>query len=178
MQRGKFYLGCLAVLGMIYGLPVRLGVVLGESMAPTFHSGQIYLLERRYHRRHAPVRNEVIVFKRNGVRYVKRVAAVAGDRIYVNRSLDQGTDEVVFASEVERLNRIARKWPGFRGLRPVARTVPPGHCYVLGDHLANSEDSRTLGFIPHAEIEGRVLFTTPKASVVQQLAVIQAQKTL
>lgn len=178
MRRGKQYLGCLLALGLIYGLPIRFGVVLGESMAPTLHNGQFYLLDRSYYRRHQPSRNEVLVFKRNGVRYVKRVAAVAGDRIFVNRNRDLAKDEVIFAGEVDRLNTIARKWPQFRSIKPVTRTVPEGHCYVLGDHLSCSEDSRDLGFIPVEQIEGRVLFTTPAHSVVQQLAVVVGPKTL
>lgn len=178
MQRWKLYLGCLVVLGLIYGLPVRFGVVLGESMAPTFHSGQVYLLDRGYYRHHAPARNEVLVFKRNGVRYVKRVAAVAGDKIYVSRNQDLAKDEVIFTGEIDRLRAISRKWPHFRSLKPVVRTVPDGYCYVLGDHLNCSEDSRELGFIPVEAIEGRVLFTTPTSSVVTQLAVVAGPKTL
>ena len=178
MQRGKLYLGCLMVLGLIYGLPVRFGVVLGESMAPTFHNGQIYILDRGYYRRHTPSPNDVLVFKRNGIRYVKRVAAVAGDQIYVSRNQDVARDELVYSGEVDRLKTMARKWPKFRFLKPVARKVPDGYCYVLGDHLSCSEDSRELGFIPLDAIEGRVLFTTPANSVVTQLAVVSGPKTL
>lgn len=36
-------------------------------------------------------------------------------------------------------------------------TVPPGHCFVLGDNRWNASDSRYIGFIPMKDVKGTVL---------------------
>ena len=63
----------------------------------------------------------------------KRVAAVAGDRIDINKN-------------------------DFRSAGPRLAEVPPGHCWLLGDNAANSLDSRKYGFVSEGLIRGRVLY--------------------
>ena len=88
--------------------------------------------------------------------YIKRVIAVAGDRLSINakgsilindRSIDEPYVEYFCESKVV---------PNL--CRPVTTTVPKGHVFVLGDNRANSWDSRFWpagGFLPEKEIIGK-----------------------
>lgn len=98
--------------------------VVGDSMAPTFRSGQRVLARRRT-RRGGPLRRaEVAVFRPptavvdgDVVLRVKRIAAIAGDPI------PGSTDR-----------------------------VPAAMVYVLGDNRKHSEDSRGFGCVAEAAI--------------------------
>src|SRR4051794_32391026 len=65
------------IAGLGARLSPRMLVVQGQSMAPTLRTGSIHLLGPAG----TPRRGEIVVFGRAGRRYVKRVVAVAGDRV-------------------------------------------------------------------------------------------------
>ena len=88
--------------------------------------------------------------------YIKRVIAVAGDRLSINikgsilindRSIDE--PYVEYFCENKAAPNLCR---------PLTTTVPKGHVFVLGDNRANSWDSRFWpagGFLPEKEIIGK-----------------------
>src|ERR1043165_8451972 len=57
-------------------------VVVGQSMYPTLPSGRVIWVDRLYYKLHHPERGEVIVFRRDGYTYVKRVCRAGGEPVY------------------------------------------------------------------------------------------------
>jgi signal peptidase I len=140
----------------LYALsPYRVGVVNGESMAPTYHTGSVYLL-RRGTTTADYQDGDVVVFRRNGQNYIKRVLAVAGESFYVEPRDTQLTDESLVPDWQLGWLRACAKNPRI-DLRITPRRVPPGSLYVVGDHLELSEDSRSFGYIPVADVVGKVI---------------------
>lgn len=98
-------------------------IVRGPSMLPTYHDGDQLIARRR--RWAVPRRGDVVVFRN------PRPAGVPG------------------SSEGPLL--IKRVGAGPHEAAPAgmsANRVPAGHLVMLGDNLAQSLDSRHLGFIP------------------------------
>ena len=104
--------------------------------------------------RKAPARGEIVVFDSpvDGVRLIKRVVAVAGDRVTlqggrlaINGVPLAGRDEPdveQFETHVARLNLAHGGGPDIDDL-----VVPDGKVLVLGDHRGNSLDGRMYGFV-------------------------------
>lgn len=98
-----------------------------------------------------------MVFERNGVTYVKRIAAVEGDPFLLLK-FRQGGEELPLRNwEAEKLSRCFSKLIRPAG-RLVRRRLPAGCCYVLSDRMAWSEDSRHFGPIALDQIRGKLLF--------------------
>jgi signal peptidase I len=157
-------IACGAVLlsGLYLLSPYRIGIVCGESMSPTLTNGQPILIDRSAYRNHPPQRGDVVIFVRNGVTYIKRVAAVEGDRFTVLR-FHSGGDLPLEPDQARSLKKCMNSVippPG----RVVVRRMPVGCCYVLGDQQQLSEDSRQFGPVLVEEIRGKLLFAPPHKS--------------
>jgi len=149
---GALLFGCLYLMS-----PYRFGVVWGDSMTPSMQSGLPFLIDRLAYRHAAPRRGDVVVFVREGVTYIKRVAAVEGDRFHLLMYNQGGDDRPLHGWEASKLQRCFQT-----GIRPAARLVqrkiPRNCCYVLGDHTMNSIDSRQFGPVTLDQIQGKILF--------------------
>jgi signal peptidase I len=120
-------------------------------------SGRPFLIDRFAYRNTAPRRGDVVVFVRAGNTYMKRVAAVEGDRFQLLKYHPDGDERPLQAWEAEKLRRCAKSSIPLLA-RVVHRRVPGGCCYVLGDHMQLSEDSRKFGPITLDQIRGKILF--------------------
>lgn len=167
-QRAAIYIGAV-LLGLAYlAQPLRVCIIHGNSMDPTLRDGQPYLLDTQAYAHAAPLRGEVVVFRRQGITYIKRVIAVGGDQLLLQKFKNEGWDEMVTQDELPRYRRLlaSAHTRGWVRLRPL--TIPAGTVYVVGDEQGTSQDSRTYGPVPVDCILGRV--PAPAAPPTSRLA--------
>jgi signal peptidase I len=127
-------------------------VVVGRSMAPTLTPGKVVWVDRTYYKLHRPERGEVVVFKEDGITYIKRVYRGPGEKFYYVSSGPEWMGPVRDRC-VSRMLRACKRIHGGYSLNEVQ--VPGDSVFVLGDNLLVSEDSRQLGPIPIRNIIGR-----------------------
>ncbi len=107
-----------------------------------------------------PARGEIVIFDspEDGTRLIKRIVAVAGDRVELRsgrlsidgRSLASSAEVEHFGERSAELNLGYGGGPDFGPVR-----VPAGKVLVIGDSRGNSRDSRIFGFVPADEIYAR-----------------------
>ncbi len=94
------------------------------------------------------------VLEINQKSYIKRIIAIAGDKVkiengevFVNgEKLEESYLEEGIKTEVSKSN-LSEEF-----------TVPEGSVFVLGDNRKSSKDSREFGCIPVSKIKGKVVF--------------------
>lgn len=172
LRAGAYGLALLS--GTAVGLsPFRMSVVCGDSMSPSLNNGNLCVLDRRFPRQ-ALRRGDVVVFRAQGTAYVKRILATEGDTVYLMKERiagqDEDGDDLVMDWQLPRLQRIVRQAPWKESFKMVARRVPKGYCYVVGDNMEVSVDSREFGPVPLQAIQGKVLFAPPPQPDLDHIA--------
>ncbi len=119
-------------------------------MTPTLHSGDRLLLTKSYPN---PIRDDIVVVHfrdRTGREHdvVKRVIGLPGDTIqvkndvaWVNGSIEPSHRGIIDPSTPESFPPVK---------------VPAGQIYIMGDNRIVSLDSRYLGTVPIADVQGKV----------------------
>lgn len=175
----KEALPLLVMLGLLAAARDTLAnhyVVPSGSMQPTLEPGDRVVVDMRAYGLRVPFtgrtviaagvpqRGEVAVFDSpaDGVRLIKRVVAVAGDRVDVHdghlsingQPLQRGSD-----ADAEQFGtRTAQLLLDMGGGPDVdALVVPPGKLLVMGDHRGNSFDGRFFGFVDADKVYGKAV---------------------
>jgi len=111
-----------------------------------------------------PARGEIVVFDSpvDGTRLIKRVAAVAGDRVSLRNGHlvvngqaladAAGSDIERFGSREALVNLDHGGGPDIDDL-----VIPRGQVLVLGDHRGNSFDGRMYGLVPVGAFYGKAV---------------------
>ena len=142
----------VALLGLFgFAFTIHPSQVSGFSMEPRIDSGEYVVINTLAYRFGQPHRGDIIAFRHERSAeavYLKRVIAVAGDRVGVER----GT---VYLNGV----LLDEPYVRFRDTRSTPTvTVPERAYFVLGDNRANSDDSRVWGFVSAGDVIGRAMF--------------------
>jgi len=124
------------------------------SMANTIRAGDFLLVDKLVYRLRSPRRGDVIVFAApdagGGLRYVKRIAGLPGDTLRMREGVLSVDGRDVLPPPTAKVQ--GGPPPDFG---PVG--VPAGSCFVLGDNLEESLDSRAWGFVPIPSVTGRAM---------------------
>jgi signal peptidase I len=131
-----------------------------QSMEHTLEPDQYVLVDKLTPRLDTYKRGDIVVFtppaeweQEDGTPFIKRVIGVGGDKIEVKDGdvLVNGTalvEPYLFADALgdppEPTVAAQESW-----------TVPEGDLFLMGDHRANSADSRAFGPVPVSQIIGR-----------------------
>jgi signal peptidase I len=133
------------------------------SMERTLEPGQYVLVDKLTPRWDAYKRGDIVVLHPPsgwedgaGTPFIKRVIGLAGDRIEL-------TDDGVVVVNGTPLDEGAYTYrddadatePTIPQGNSSAWTVPAGELFVMGDHRAQSADSRSFGPIPVTDVVGR-----------------------
>lgn len=154
----------LSIFLVVYLFFMQPHQVNGQSMVPTFQSGEYVLTDKVSYRLGEPKRGEVIVFhappeancpEGTGCDFIKRILAVPGETItlkdstfYVN---GQPVNEPYIPEEFQTL-------PGPYMNRVSTVTLGSDEYFAVGDNRPYSNDSRTWGPITRKDIVGRAFF--------------------
>ncbi len=125
----------------------------GTSMMPTLADQERVFINKFVYKLEPVERGDVVVFRypRDTTKsYIKRVIAIAGDRVKI-------VDGVVFVNG----RRIDESYvpEEYEDVRSYQEMVVPPHAYfVLGDHRNLSNDSRDFGPVDVSLIYGKAVF--------------------
>ena len=152
LTRGFFVrLSVLAAATWLVGMYwLRPMVVDGESMEPTYAAHGFNVCVLTAYRSRPPERGDVVVLKYGGTRYMllKRVLAFEGETV----SFSNGAC-VVDGRPLDEPYVVKNS-----GWTVPARTVRPGHVYVMGDNRSVPFENHVGGEISLARVAGRPLW--------------------
>src|ERR1017187_1418336 len=125
----------------------------GTSMMPTLEDQERVFINKFVYRLEPIERGDVVVFRYprdTSKSYIKRVIAVAGDRVKIDDGLVYVNDRQIAEAYVPQMYEDLRSYP--------ETVVPPHSYFVMGDHRNLSNDSRDFGPVDETYIYGKAVF--------------------
>jgi len=143
-------LGLAAFIILFLYQPVK---VEGTSMAPGLEDQERIFINKFVYSWEPIERGDIVVFRypRDPSKsYIKRVIAVAGDRVRIEKGRVYVNGESQWEDYVPPVYSDPNSYP--------ESVVPAGSYFVLGDHRNMSNDSREFGPVEQKYIYGKAVF--------------------
>lgn len=146
------------VLAIVIVVPIRLFVaqpfvVEGESMYPTFDSGDYLIVDQLTYRFREPERGEVVVFRYPNdekVFYIKRIIGLPGETVHIKEGVTSVTKADGTTLTLDESYVVTED-----ATYTLDRSLGEGQYFVMGDNRPKSSDSRTWGALPEHDLMGR-----------------------
>jgi signal peptidase I len=125
----------------------------GTSMLPGLEDQERIFINKFVYRWEAITRGDIVVFRYprdTSKSYIKRVIAVSGDRVVIDRG------RVYVNGKLLKETYVPAAYIDFRSYPEIV--VPEGEFFVLGDHRSMSNDSRDFGPVDDSYISGKAVF--------------------
>src|SRR3954469_5275557 len=125
----------------------------GTSMLPGLQDQERIFINKFVYRWEPISRGDIVVFRYprdTSKSFIKRVIAVGGDRIVIDKG------RVYLNGELIREPHVPREYVYMRSTTEI--TVPIGEFFVMGDHRSMSDDSRDFGPVDDEFITGKAVF--------------------
>lgn len=156
----EYFQVIVVTLIITYGILyfVQISRVYGTSMIPTYHEGNIVLVDKVFYKHHEPNRNDIVVvdYKDANLKetfIIKRVVGISGDHIEIK------DNELYLNGKLLDEDYING---AMNNTEDMTVDVPKGKVFVMGDNRNNSLDSRKLGYFDFKDdVIGKVFFTVP-----------------
>ncbi|MEY2640760.1 MAG: hypothetical protein RL150_153 [Candidatus Parcubacteria bacterium] len=146
-----------AVVALVIVVPIRLFIaqpfiVSGESMYPTFDSGEYLIVDQLSYKFNEPQRGDVIIFRypdNPSKFFIKRIIALPGDTLELVGSNVYVTDPSGARTKIEE------PYVTMHRDSLLNTTLKDTEYFVMGDNRLASLDSRTWGPLTRDYIVGR-----------------------
>lgn len=125
----------------------------GTSMLPGLHDQERIFVNKFVYRIEPISRGDIVVFrypKDPNKSYIKRVVAVGGDTVVIDRG------RVYVNGYLLKEPYVPAQFIDSRSMLQIA--VPQNALFVLGDHRSLSNDSRDFGPIDRSYVSGKAVF--------------------
>jgi signal peptidase I len=122
-------------------LPIQ---IVGSSMAPTYQSGSMNLINKVSYIRHEPKRGDIVALSTTDELLLKRIVALPGETVRINNGVLEVNGKVVH----DRFSSDFIPWQ-----TPVLR-LGKGEYFVIGDNRKVS----VFGPITRDQIVGKIVF--------------------
>jgi signal peptidase I len=157
-------LSCLLIVNPVYLGKVFIGDNLirsftapPDSMAPVIYTGERVFVDLKGYKKSGPQRGDVFVYRppeKQGEVFMHRIVGLPGESVELKEHALLINGVKIKESWNMRIRYYNR---GKFGKKGSAVTLPQDAYYVLGDYSAGSNDSRFWGFVPKANLIGRVI---------------------
>lgn len=147
-----------AIFAAIYLFVAQFHKVQGNSMVPTFRSGDYLITEKLSYRFNNPKKGDIIVLKNprdESQDFIKRIIGVPGDTIRIAENVVYLNNEPLKEDYLPP-GTITR--PGAFLTENFTVKVADNQYFVFGDNREHSSDSRDWGPLTKTEIVGKAFY--------------------